>query len=79
MTNLKLISKLDYEAMAGKDWPLYEDVINGKTIEDEIIKQEIENLALTSKEIYKKGYNYLSKKPYFILTLNNCLMIKITN
>jgi len=66
MTNFKLISKSDYQAMAGKDWPLYEDVINGKTIDDEEIKQEIENLALTSKEIYKKGYNYLSKKPFYI-------------
>jgi organic radical activating enzyme len=66
MKNANLISESDYNALAGDDWPKYEDYIKGVPIENKEIEIEIQKNTSNTKDIYDQGYNYLSKQPFYI-------------
>jgi len=54
MTDVKQISESDYNAVAGADWPSYEDFQKGKvSIKQEIIDEIIAFIG-TTKEIYNQ-------------------------
>jgi radical SAM protein with 4Fe4S-binding SPASM domain len=64
--NKKQISKFDYEAMSGSSWPSYEDFQNGVVPDDADILKEIAEFVETTKESNYKGYDYLSRAPFYI-------------
>jgi radical SAM protein with 4Fe4S-binding SPASM domain len=66
MINVKHILQTDYESVAGADWPSYDDFQNGGDSIDPTIMEEIVEFVNTTKDIYKKGHNYLSRSPYYI-------------
>jgi len=46
MKNLKLfVSQEDYQTFAGGSWPSYDDYVNGKTVDDPTIQQEIDRFT----------------------------------
>jgi len=63
--NRQNISKFDYESIAGSDWPSYEEFLNGCDL-PENIKDELKHFLVETQSIYDNGYNYLSRKPFFI-------------
>ena len=66
MNNPLQILQTDYEAVAGDDWPSFDDFLIGKTSNMEEIQKEINKFMTTTKEIYKQGYSYLARDPFFI-------------
>jgi radical SAM protein with 4Fe4S-binding SPASM domain len=64
ITNIK---KEDYEAVAGQDWPIYDDFVAGNTAgHSQLIIEEIKKFVKKTQDIYNEGYNYLSKEPFYI-------------
>jgi radical SAM protein with 4Fe4S-binding SPASM domain len=62
ITNIK---KEDYDAVAGVNWPSYEDYVRGDPI-NQTIQIEIDKFVKNTQSIYSEGYNYLSKEPFYI-------------
>jgi len=60
------IAKNDYEAIAGSDWPSYEDFLNGATVDNADIRAEIENFVADTVKTQSKGYDYLARTPFHI-------------
>jgi radical SAM protein with 4Fe4S-binding SPASM domain len=66
MIGIKKISKSDYESVAGSSWPSYEDFQNGILPDDDKIIKEIKEFISNTDNIYKNGYDYLSRSPFYI-------------
>jgi organic radical activating enzyme len=58
------LNKEAYEVMAGKDWPSYEEYINGVEISDQVISAEITELEENAPKI-NLGYDYMSLVPLY--------------
>lgn len=61
----KMISRHDYEARMGIDWPSYDDFINDCEIPSSIV-EELKEFVNETKSIFRKGYDYLSRVPHFV-------------
>lgn len=66
MIDRKQISRNDYEAVAGDSWPSYDEFQDNIEITNNEILLEIEKFSNNTKDIYKKGYDYLSRAPFYI-------------
>ena len=63
--NVQNISKNDYKAIAGEDWPAFDDFQLGTRPIDEKIKFEIEEFVKNTKLKQSGGYDYLSRAPMY--------------
>lgn len=62
----KNITESNYNLVAGKDWPSFDDFQQGVQPGSENIREEIDQFVKKTYSIYRNGYDYLSKAPFFI-------------
>lgn len=65
MIDIRQIAKNDYDAMAGSDWPSYDNLLAGKAELTLEVEKEIQAFVAATQKTNKKGYNYLSRAPQY--------------